>query len=233
MIGKTQDDSSSELKNFNTLSPLIFHDMFFFLIIFQSFTWKIFRRCSQSFPRKWPKEGKSNYVFNSSVCILWCPFLNSLISLYLAEGSPPARLFHVVHWCCWTDCSTHCSQSRSSWYCQVPASKCPTCHCRHTRYRKVLSDSVKPPNHTYCLEDCLFCSELPTCRTWKRKLRWTWCCRGQTALQVAAAAGRRSVCCLLVAAGASLAVRDRQGRTAKQLALQANDSELAHYLESK
>lgn len=57
--------------------------------------------------------------------------------------------------------------------------------------------------------------------------------RGQTALQVAAAAGRRSVCCLLVAAGASLAVRDRQGRTAKQLALQANDSELAHYLESQ
>ncbi|XP_052122101.1 eye-specific diacylglycerol kinase isoform X3 [Frankliniella occidentalis] len=57
--------------------------------------------------------------------------------------------------------------------------------------------------------------------------------RGQTALQVAAAAGRRSVCCLLVAAGASLIVKDRQGRTAKQLARAAGDETLADYLESQ
>jgi ankyrin repeat protein len=38
---------------------------------------------------------------------------------------------------------------------------------------------------------------------------------------------------MLVAGGASLVLEDRDGRTARHLALQSNDEELAAYLESK
>lgn len=56
--------------------------------------------------------------------------------------------------------------------------------------------------------------------------------RGQTALHKAAATKRRSICCMLVAGGASLCLADRQGQTPRLLALQADDQELAAYLES-
>jgi hypothetical protein len=58
-------------------------------------------------------------------------------------------------------------------------------------------------------------------------------CRGQTALHKAAANKRRSICCMLVAGGASLTLPDHQGNTPRLLALQADDHELAAYLESK
>ncbi|XP_046487755.2 eye-specific diacylglycerol kinase [Neodiprion pinetum] len=57
--------------------------------------------------------------------------------------------------------------------------------------------------------------------------------KGQTALHKAAQQKRRSVCCMLVAGGATLTVRDRHGHTARQLALNAEDRELAAYLESQ
>ncbi|XP_075234118.1 retinal degeneration A [Lycorma delicatula] len=57
--------------------------------------------------------------------------------------------------------------------------------------------------------------------------------RGQTALHKAAATKRRSICCMLVAGGACLNITDRQGNTPRLLALQADDQELASYLESQ
>ncbi|PNF21722.1 Eye-specific diacylglycerol kinase [Cryptotermes secundus] len=57
--------------------------------------------------------------------------------------------------------------------------------------------------------------------------------RGQTALHKAAANKRRSICCMLVAGGASLTLPDHQGNTPRLLALQAEDHELAAYLESQ
>ena len=57
--------------------------------------------------------------------------------------------------------------------------------------------------------------------------------RGQTALHQAAQNRRRTVCCMLVAAGASLTIRDLQGNTPRALAQHADDQELAAYLESK
>lgn len=57
--------------------------------------------------------------------------------------------------------------------------------------------------------------------------------RGQTALHKAAQQKRRSICCMLVAGGATLTVRDRQGNTPRELALIAEDRELAAYLHSK
>ncbi|KAL1472186.1 hypothetical protein MTO96_023094 [Rhipicephalus appendiculatus] len=56
---------------------------------------------------------------------------------------------------------------------------------------------------------------------------------GQTALHKAAAYKRRTICCMLVAAGASLSKADCQGQTAKQLAARAGDEDLAAYLESQ
>ena len=56
---------------------------------------------------------------------------------------------------------------------------------------------------------------------------------GHTALHEASAYKRRSVCCMLVAAGASLNILNWEGRTARELAKLANDHELADYLESK
>ncbi|XP_064488970.1 eye-specific diacylglycerol kinase-like isoform X3 [Ornithodoros turicata] len=57
--------------------------------------------------------------------------------------------------------------------------------------------------------------------------------KGQTALHKAAAYKRRTICCMLVAAGASLSKADKQGTTAKYLAGKAGDEDLAAYLESQ
>ncbi|XP_039294831.1 LOW QUALITY PROTEIN: eye-specific diacylglycerol kinase-like [Nilaparvata lugens] len=57
--------------------------------------------------------------------------------------------------------------------------------------------------------------------------------KGQTALHKAAAARRRSICCMLVAGGACLNMEDNQGKTPRILAMQAEDHELADYLESQ
>ncbi|XP_069679384.1 eye-specific diacylglycerol kinase isoform X2 [Periplaneta americana] len=57
--------------------------------------------------------------------------------------------------------------------------------------------------------------------------------KGQTALHKAAAFKRRSICCMLVAGGASLTLPDHQGNTPRLLALHAEDHELAAYLESQ
>ncbi|KAF2362408.1 Diacylglycerol kinase accessory domain [Trinorchestia longiramus] len=57
--------------------------------------------------------------------------------------------------------------------------------------------------------------------------------KGQSALHLAAANGRRNVCCMLVAAGAALSIKDNQGQTPQALARRAEDEELAQYLESK
>lgn len=57
--------------------------------------------------------------------------------------------------------------------------------------------------------------------------------RGQTPLHKAAAYKWRGICCMLVAAGASLDVTDHRGLTPRLLALQSDDHDLAAYLESK
>ncbi|KAG0717286.1 Eye-specific diacylglycerol kinase [Chionoecetes opilio] len=57
--------------------------------------------------------------------------------------------------------------------------------------------------------------------------------RGQTALHQAAQNRRRTVCCMLVAAGASLTISDLQGNNPRALAQHADDQELAAYLESQ
>lgn len=57
--------------------------------------------------------------------------------------------------------------------------------------------------------------------------------RGQTALHKAAAMKRRSISYMLVAAGSNLLIQDNAGKTPKILALEADDHELAAYLESK
>ena len=58
--------------------------------------------------------------------------------------------------------------------------------------------------------------------------------KGQTALHKAAAYKRLSICCLLVTAGASLLVKDNEGRTPRQLAVNAEaEDDLVSYLESQ
>lgn len=57
--------------------------------------------------------------------------------------------------------------------------------------------------------------------------------RGQTALHKAAHMKRRSICCMLVAGGARLTIRDHNGNSARDLALIAEDRELAAYLYSE
>ena len=57
--------------------------------------------------------------------------------------------------------------------------------------------------------------------------------RGQTALHKAAWYQRRTICCMLVEAKASLSRKDYQGNTPRMQALKADDRELAAYLESK
>ena len=69
----------------------------------------------------------------------------------------------------------------------------------------------------------------------KRKVRNVdhFLCRGQTALHKAAWYQRRTICCMLVEAKASLTRKDYQGNTPRMQALKADDRELAAYLESK
>ena len=57
--------------------------------------------------------------------------------------------------------------------------------------------------------------------------------KGQTALHKASAYKRRTICCLLIAAGASLLIQDHAGLTPRQLAMMAEDIELADYLDSQ
>nr|XP_050868120.1 eye-specific diacylglycerol kinase [Vespula vulgaris]XP_050868121.1 eye-specific diacylglycerol kinase [Vespula vulgaris]XP_050868122.1 eye-specific diacylglycerol kinase [Vespula vulgaris] len=57
--------------------------------------------------------------------------------------------------------------------------------------------------------------------------------KGQTALHKAAQHKKRTICCMLVAGGATLTVKDRHGHTPRQLALIAEDRELAAYLQSQ
>ena len=57
--------------------------------------------------------------------------------------------------------------------------------------------------------------------------------KGQTALHKAAAYKRRTICCMLVSAGASLVISDLAGLTPRQLSLESEDHELSAYLESQ
>ncbi|ELT95564.1 hypothetical protein CAPTEDRAFT_165134 [Capitella teleta] len=57
--------------------------------------------------------------------------------------------------------------------------------------------------------------------------------KAQTALHKAAWYQRRTICCMLVAAGASLTRADYQGNTPRSQALKAEDTELAAYLQSQ
>ncbi len=57
--------------------------------------------------------------------------------------------------------------------------------------------------------------------------------KGQTALHKAAAYKRRTICCHLVAAGASLLIPDAAGLLPRQLAAAADDADLAAYLQSQ
>jgi diacylglycerol kinase (ATP) len=57
--------------------------------------------------------------------------------------------------------------------------------------------------------------------------------KGQTALHKAAAMKRRSISYMLVAAGSNLLIQDNAGKTPKILALEADDHDLAAYLESE
>lgn len=56
--------------------------------------------------------------------------------------------------------------------------------------------------------------------------------QGQTALHKAAMHSCRSICCMLVAAGAELDATDNRGLTPRLLAVQVDDQELAAYFES-
>ena len=58
-------------------------------------------------------------------------------------------------------------------------------------------------------------------------------CREQTALHKAAAYKRRTICSMLINAGASLAITDHLGQSPRQLALTAEDHELGAFLESQ
>jgi len=57
--------------------------------------------------------------------------------------------------------------------------------------------------------------------------------KGHSALHLAAANGRRTICCILVAAGANIALKDKQGLTATDLAKKSEDVQLHQYLESQ
>ena len=57
--------------------------------------------------------------------------------------------------------------------------------------------------------------------------------KGQTALHKASAYKRRTICCLLIAAGASLLIQDHASLTPRQLAMMAEDTDLADYLDSQ
>lgn len=55
---------------------------------------------------------------------------------------------------------------------------------------------------------------------------------GQTALHKAVQQKHRNICYMLVAAGASLTMRDTNGQTPMMVAFQVEDNDLATYLES-
>ncbi|XP_035663910.1 diacylglycerol kinase zeta-like [Branchiostoma floridae] len=57
--------------------------------------------------------------------------------------------------------------------------------------------------------------------------------KGQTPLHKAASYQRRSICCMLVAAGAKVTCRDSNGNTPRLLSLKANDRDLADYLKGQ
>ncbi|XP_046651629.1 eye-specific diacylglycerol kinase-like isoform X4 [Daphnia pulicaria] len=57
--------------------------------------------------------------------------------------------------------------------------------------------------------------------------------KGQTALHKAALAKQRAISCMLVAAGASLSLADKERHTPRSLAERAGDADLAIYLESQ
>ncbi len=57
--------------------------------------------------------------------------------------------------------------------------------------------------------------------------------KGQTALHKAANYKRRTICYLLVAHGASLLIADAAGFLPRQLAVEAEDSDLVAYLQSQ
>ena len=57
--------------------------------------------------------------------------------------------------------------------------------------------------------------------------------KGQTALHKAAAYKRRTICQILVNAGASVSVLDECGKTARHLAQASEDHELTSYLEGQ
>jgi diacylglycerol kinase (ATP) len=57
--------------------------------------------------------------------------------------------------------------------------------------------------------------------------------KGHTALHKAAAYKRRTICIMLVNAGASLAIEDHCQQSARQLALSAEDKELCDFLEER
>ena len=57
--------------------------------------------------------------------------------------------------------------------------------------------------------------------------------RGHTALHKAALSKQRAISCMLVAAGASLSLMDRDRLTPRGLAERAGDMDLAVYLESQ
>lgn len=61
----------------------------------------------------------------------------------------------------------------------------------------------------------------------------TYFSSGQTALHKAVAYKWRSICCILIAGGASMDITDHKGLTPKLLAIQNDDHELAAYFESK
>lgn len=56
--------------------------------------------------------------------------------------------------------------------------------------------------------------------------------RGHTALHKAVQQKHRNICYMLVAAGASLTMRDSNGLTPMMIAFQVEDNDLATYLES-
>uniref|UniRef100_A0A182FLG8 Diacylglycerol kinase n=1 Tax=Anopheles albimanus TaxID=7167 RepID=A0A182FLG8_ANOAL len=56
---------------------------------------------------------------------------------------------------------------------------------------------------------------------------------GQTALHKAAAGKQRSICYMLIAAGANLTIQDNNGQTARMVASTVEDYELALYLENQ
>lgn len=68
---------------------------------------------------------------------------------------------------------------------------------------------------------------------WLTKHIYIYKTRGHTALHKAVQQKHRNICYMLVAAGASLTMRDANGLTPMMIAFQVEDNDLATYLESK